>query len=81
MNDLDLPAEAPPVPPRSESQEELFIETEQILNHTPPDQPSDFEEVFFFFDLHAYRIWFYEFCISAMYGLLQNKSFIFKNFI
>eukprot|EP00105_Crassostrea_gigas_P032814 XP_011455964.1 PREDICTED: multiple PDZ domain protein isoform X3 [Crassostrea gigas] len=44
MNDLDLPAEAPPVPPRSESQEELFIETEQSLNHTPPDQPSDFEE-------------------------------------
>lgn len=48
MNDLDLPAEAPPVPPRSESQEELFIETEQSLNHTPPDQPSDFEEVFLF---------------------------------
>ncbi|XP_056019674.1 multiple PDZ domain protein-like isoform X4 [Ostrea edulis] len=44
MSDLDLPAEAPPVPPRSESQEELFIETEQILNHTPPDQLSDFEE-------------------------------------
>ncbi|XP_061191832.1 multiple PDZ domain protein-like isoform X3 [Saccostrea echinata] len=44
MSDLDLPAEAPPVPPRSESQEELFIETEQILNHTPPDPPSDFEE-------------------------------------
>ncbi|XP_078318993.1 multiple PDZ domain protein-like isoform X4 [Crassostrea virginica] len=44
MNDLDLPAEAPPVPPRSESQEELFIETEQVLNHTPPDHPSDLEE-------------------------------------